>query len=258
MASSWGSSFFPKSLLRRQHCRVTRTPESPKPRHHPNPSITQTPTSPRSWYLPNPNITQTLGSPKPQDHLHPIVTQISMSPKSRNHPDPKVTQILASPKPQHHPNPNITQIPASPKPQDHPHPGTTQTLKSPGSQSHPNLTVTQTPTSPTPQPQGNRTRGRVWHPRCGAGGYLGGCAPRGAGWHCRMMLRMLCVGRGKCSELSRECRTGSPSHCRPVGAVGTSCGSATPSPRCHEPRTPSRAPLTGFLRVGPGLGDAGG
>lgn len=124
MASSWGSSFFPKSLLRRQHRRVTRTPESRKLRHHPNPSISHTLMSPRSQHHPNPIVTQILAPPKPQyhpnpqDHLHPIITQISTSPKPQNHPDPKVTQIPASPKSQDHPYPIVTQISMSPKPRN--------------------------------------------------------------------------------------------------------------------------------------------
>lgn len=39
-ASSWGSSFFPKSLLWRQQPDVTHTPASPASRHRPHPSIT--------------------------------------------------------------------------------------------------------------------------------------------------------------------------------------------------------------------------
>lgn len=36
-----------------------------------------------------------------------------------------------------------------------------------------------------------------------------GWPPRGGCWYCLMMLLICCVGCGKCSELSGECRTSS-------------------------------------------------
>lgn len=81
-------------------------------------------------------------------------------------------------------------------------------------------------------PQAGEARGSAGDP----GVYLWGWELRGAGWHCRMMLRMSWVGRGKCSELSRECRTGSPGHRRPTAAAG-------PSTRLRGPGSVPRAPV---------------
>lgn len=106
---------------------------------------------------------------------------------------------LMSHKPQHRLHPGIAHIPVSPTSQHHT-PSSKRVMR-------PEDTVG----SPTAQ-------SRAW-------GYLWGWGPREVGWHCRMMLRMLCVGRGMCSEFSRECCTGSPFHCQPVGAVRTNRGS---------------------------------
>lgn len=125
MASSWGSSFFPKSLLQRQHptllasrhhlhpknhlhpqnhlhpsiaCtwhqlqpRITCSPASLSPPASPIPSITCTPAPPASP-----------ASPVPQHHLHPSITCTAVSPAFRHHLHPGITCIPASPPHQHH------------------------------------------------------------------------------------------------------------------------------------------------------------
>lgn len=204
MASSWGSGFFPKSLLQRQQ------PTSPAPLEPPAPP----------------------GPPAPQHCLY-----------------------LASPAAQNSLHSSIAFTPSITYTQQCPHPSITRTTVSPAfwHQLHPSITCT--PASrPAHTPTGRRS------PRLGGvRGYLGGWELRGAGWHCRMMLRMLCVGRGKCSELSREFCTSSPGHRRPTGAVGPSTRlrggwpSSSPLPARHT-RTPYQLSACRAVAGGRGLG----
>lgn len=73
-----------------------------------------------------------------------------------------------------------------------------------------------------------------------------------------MMLRMSCVGRGKCSEFSREFCTSSPGHRQPTGAVGPSTrltgGRASSSPLLpHHNGTPYQLSAHRVVAGGRGL-----
>lgn len=196
------------------------SPEPPAPQHclHLAPPAAQNNLQPSIAFTPS--ITYT------QRHLHPGTTCIS-----------SITCTPASPAPQHHLHRSIACIPASPASWHHLHPS-----------------ITSTPASwPAQIPTGRRS------PQLGgARGYLGGWEPRGASWHCRMMLRMSCVGRGKCSEFSREFCTSSPGHRRPTGAVGPSTrltgGQASSSPLLlHHNGTPYQLSARRVVAGGRGL-----
>lgn len=215
MASSWGSGFFPKSLLQRQHPTLLAS------QHHLH----------------------------PKNHLHP-----------QNHLHPSIACTW------HHLQPRITCSPASLSPPASPIPSITCTLATPASPASPALQyrlhsgITCIPASPPRQHHGRHKSPQAGeaHSLVGARGYLGGWEPRGASWHCRMMLRMSCVGRGKCSEFSREFCTSSPGHRRPTGAVGPSTrltrGRASSSPLLpHHNGTPYQLSARRVVAGGRGL-----